>query len=131
MLDELNELFMDVKDAEIEYENLPDGEYLAKITNAEYKVSKSDKPMFVITAEITDGDYAGRSEMIFNMLCGKDETSLKKNLTRYGNLLKKFDIVATSINDSFEQAKNIMINKEIKLTITTNGEFTNKSIEVL
>lgn len=130
MLDELNELFMEVKDNEISFENLPDGEYLAKVIDAQYKLSKSDKPMVQFSFEITDGDYAGRKHNKFMMLCGNDETQLKANLTRYGTEIKKYGIVATSIQDSFKQLE-IITNKPVKLTITTKNEFTNTSVEVI
>ena len=130
MIEELNELFMEVKDNEITYENVPDGEYLAKVTDAGYKLSKSDKPMVQFSFEITEGEYEGKTHNKFMMLCGNDETQLKGNLTRYGTEIKKYGIVATSIQDSFDQLKNI-IGKEVKLTITTKNEFTNTSVEVL
>lgn len=130
MLDELNDLFVEVKDLEPEYENLPDGEYLAKVINAEYKISKNDKPMVVFSFEITDGEYKGKNHNKFMMLCGSDEDKLKANLSRYGTELKKYGIIATSIQDSFEQLKNI-VNKEVKLTLTTKNEFTNTSVEIL
>lgn len=130
MIEELNEIFMEVKDNEITYENLPDGEYLAKVVGAEYKLSKSDKPMVQFTFEITEGEFTGKKHNKFMMLCGNDESQLKGNLTRYGNEIKKYGIVATSIQDSFDQLKNI-INKEVKLTLTTKNEFTNTSVEVI
>ena len=52
MLDELNEIFMEVKDEELTYENLPDGEYLGKVIGAEYKMSKTDKPMVMFSFEL-------------------------------------------------------------------------------
>lgn len=130
-IEELNDLFMEVKDLEQTYENLGDGEYLAKVTNAEYRLSKADKPMVMFTFEITDGEFKGRKHNKFMMLSGKDETSLKGNLTRYGNELKKYGIVATSIQDSFDKLKDI-IGTEVKLTIkTTENGFTNTQVELI
>lgn len=131
MLDELNDIFMEVKDDELSFENVPDGEYLAVVTGAEYKMSKSEKPMVQFTFKITEGEFKDRVHNKFMMLCGNDETHLKGNLTRYGNELKKYDIVATSIQDSFDKLATIK-NKEVKLTIKTNDAgFTNTSVEVL
>ena len=131
MLDELNDIFMEVKDDELSFENVPDGEYLAVVTGAEYKMSKSEKPMVQFTFKITEGEFKDRVHNKFMMLCGNDETHLKGNLTRYGNELKKYDIVATSIQDSFDKLATIK-NKEVKLTIKTNdARFTNTSVEVL
>ena len=131
MLDELNDIFMEVKDDELSLENVPDGEYLAVVTGAEYKMSKSEKPMVQFTFKITEGEFKDRVHNKFMMLCGNDETHLKGNLTRYGNELKKYDIVATSIQDSFDKLATIK-NKEVKLTIKTNDAgFTNTSVEVL
>ena len=130
MLDELNEIFMEVKDAEPSYENLPEGEYLAKVIGAEYKISKSEKPMVQFSFEITDGDYKGKTHNKFMMLAGNDETALKRNLNRYGTELKKYDIKATSIQDSFKKLDKI-IGTEVKLTITIKNEYTNTSVEVL
>lgn len=131
MLDELNDIFMEVKDDELSFENVPDGEYLAIVTGAEYKMSKSEKPMVQFSFKITEGEFKDRVHNKFMMLCGNDETHLKGNLTRYGNELKKYDIVATSIQDSFDKLATIK-NKEVKLTIKTNDAgFTNTSVEVL
>lgn len=131
MIEELNDLFMEVKDAEPTYENLPEGEYLAKLTGAEYKTSKSDKPMVQFTFEITEGEYKGKTHNKFMMLCGNDETQLKGNLTRYGNELKKYGIVATSLQDSFDQLKNLK-DIDVKLTIKLVKEkYTNTSVEIV
>lgn len=131
MLDELNDIFMEVKDDELSFENVPDGEYLAVVTGAEYKMSKSEKPMVQFTFKITEGEYKDKLHNKFMMLCGSDESHLKGNLTRYGNELKKYGIVATSIQDSFEKLASTK-NREVKLAIKTNDAgFTNTSVEVL
>ena len=131
MLDELNEIFMEVKDEELTYENLPDGEYLGKVIGAEYKMSKTDKPMVMFSFEITEGDYKGRKHNKCMLLAGKDESSLKGNLTRYGTELKKYGITATSIQNSFEQLDSCL-NREVKITIkTSDSGYTNTSVELI
>jgi len=131
MLEELNDIFMEVKDDEIGYENLPDGEYLAVLVSAEYKMSKNDKPMVQFTYKITDGEYEGKTHNKFMLLSGSDETGLKRNLTRYGNELKKFGITATSIQDSFEKISKLT-NIEVKLTLkTTDTGFTNTTVDLV
>ena len=131
MIEELNNIFMEVKDAEPEYENLPDGEYLAIVVSAEYKMSKSEKPMVQFSFKITEGDYKDKIHNKFCLLSGKDEAGLRANLNRYGTELKKYGLVVSSIQDSFEQLKNT-IGKEVKLTIkTSDSGFTNTSVEVL
>lgn len=131
MIEELNNIFMEVKDAEPEYENLPDGEYLAIVVGAEYKMSKSEKPMVQFQFKITEGDYKDKIHNKFCLLSGKDEAGLRANLNRYGTELKKYGLVVNSIQDSFEQLKNT-IGKEVKLTIkTSDSGFTNTSVEVL
>ena len=131
MIEELNNIFMEVKDAEPEYENLPDGEYLAIVVGAEYKMSKSEKPMVQFQFKITEGDYKDKIHNKFCLLSGKDEAGLRANLNRYGTQLKKYGLVVSSIQDSFEQLKNT-IGKEVKLTIkTSDSGFTNTSVEVL
>ena len=131
MIEELNNIFMEVKDAEPEYENLPDGEYLAIVVGAEYKMSKSEKPMVQFQFKITEGDYKDKIHNKFGLLSGKDEAGLRANLNRYGTELKKYGLVVSSIQDSFEQLKNT-IGKEVKLTIkTSDSGFTNTSVEVL
>lgn len=131
MIEELNNIFMEVKDAEPEYENLPDGEYLAIVVGAEYKMSKSEKPMVQFQFKITEGDYKDKTHNKFCLLSGKDEAGLRANLNRYGTELKKYGLVVNSIQDSFEQLKNT-IGKEVKLTIkTSDSGFTNTSVEVL
>ena len=131
MIEELNNIFIEVKDAEPEYENLPDGEYLAIVVGAEYKMSKSEKPMVQFQFKITEGDYKDKIHNKFCLLSGKDEAGLRANLNRYGTELKKYGLVVSSIQDSFEQLKNT-IGKEVKLTIkTSDSGFTNTSVEVL
>ena len=131
MIEELNNIFMEVKDAEPEYENLPDGEYLAIVVGAEYKMSKAEKPMVQSSFKITEGDYKDKIHNKFCLLSGKDEAGLRANLNRYGTELKKYGLVVSSIQDSFEQLKNT-IGKEVKLTIkTSDSGFTNTSVEVL
>ena len=131
MIEELNNIFMEVKDAEPEYENLPDGEYLAIVVGAEYKMSKAEKPMVQFSFKITEGDYKDKIHNKFCLLSGKDEAGLRANLNRYGTELKKYGLVVSSIQDSFEQLKNT-IGKEVKLTIkTSDSGFTNTSVEVL
>lgn len=131
MIEELNNIFMEVKDAEPEYENLPDGEYLAIVVGAEYKMSKSEKPMVQFQFKITEGDYKDKIHNKFCLLSGKDEAGLRANLNRYGTELKKYGLVVSSIQDSFEQLKNT-IGREVKLTIkTSDSGFTNTSVEVL
>lgn len=131
MIEELNNIFMEVKDAEPEYENLPDGEYLAIVVGAEYKMSKSEKPMVQFQFKITEGEYKDKIHNKFCLLSGKDEAGLRANLNRYGTELKKYGLVVSSIQDSFEQLKNT-IGKEVKLTIkTSDSGFTNTSVEVL
>lgn len=131
MIEELNNIFMEVKDAEPEYENVPDGEYLAIVVSAEYKMSKAEKPMVQFSFKITEGDYKDKIHNKFCLLSGKDEAGLRANLNRYGTELKKYGLVVSSIQDSFEQLKNT-IGKEVKLTIkTSDSGFTNTSVEVL
>ena len=131
MIEELNNIFMEVKDSEPEYENLPDGEYLAIVVGAEYKMSKSEKPMVQFQFKITEGDYKDKTHNKFCLLSGKDEAGLRANLNRYGTELKKYGLVVSSIQDSFDQLKNT-IGKEVKLTIkTSDSGFTNTSVEVL
>lgn len=131
MIEELNNIFMEVKDAELEYENLPDGEYLGIVVGAEYKMSKAEKPMVQFQFKITEGDYKDKTHNKFCLLSGKDEAGLRANLNRYGTELKKYGLVVNSIQDSFEQLKNT-IGREVKLTIkTSDSGFTNTSVEVL
>lgn len=131
MIEELNNIFMEVKDAEPEYENLPDGEYLAIVVGAEYKMSKAEKPMVQFSFKITEGDYKDKTHNKFCLLSGKDEAGLRANLNRYGTELKKYGLEVNSIQDSFDQLKNT-IGKEVKLTIkTSDSGFTNTSVEVL
>lgn len=131
MIEELNNIFMEVKDAEPEYENVPDGEYLAIVVDAGYKMSKAEKPMVQFSFKITEGDYKDKIHNKFCLLSGKDEAGLRANLNRYGTELKKYGLVVSSIQDSFEQVKNT-IGREVKLTIkTSDSGFTNTSVEVL
>ena len=130
MIEELNNIFMEVKDAEPEYENLPDGEYLAIVVGAEYKMSKSEKPMVQFQFKITEGEYKDKTHNKFCLLSGKDEAGLRANLNRYGTELKKYYITIgdssnelsgtrvklkeTKIENSWENFQNNIIKKEGK-----------------
>lgn len=131
MIEELNDIFMEVKDAEPEYENLPDGEYLAIVTGAEYKKSKSEKPMVQFSFKVTEGEYKDKVHNKFMMLVGKDEASLRGNLSRYGTELKKYGLQVNSIQESFDSLSST-IGREVKITLkTSDSGFTNTSVEVL
>jgi hypothetical protein len=131
MIEELNDIFMEVKDAEPEFENIPDGEYLAIVTKAEYKLSKAEKPMVQFSFKVTEGEYKDKYHNKFMMLAGKDETSLRGNLSRYGTELKKYGLEVTSIQESFE-ALTQTIGRDVKITLkTSDSGFTNTSVEVL
>lgn len=141
-MDELFNLFDEMEDKEASdlFENLPDGEYMAVVSDIEHTTSKSSgKPMVKITWQITHGEYNNRLHWQYLMLVGNDETQTKSNLQRLATTLRKFGIntKVKNFDELFEQLP-IALGKEVKLTLETrkgnkpnSTPFTNTSFEVI
>lgn len=136
LLNELNEVFDEIKDKDGVYDRLPDGDYLAKIADITVGQSKNDKPMVTFVFEVTNGPKEGTQHRKFLMLTGKDESNLKQNLHRYATEVRKLGISTDAgLASTFDQLEE-KIGLEVKMTITTtvnkNGtEWFNTSFEVL
>lgn len=137
LIHELEGIFNEVKDQEMVFENLKDGDYLAVVEDVIVGESKMEKPMVTFVFAITHGDSAGRTHRKFLLLSGKDESQLRQNLNRYATEVKKYGIdTSKGLQNTFDQLHTVR-GREVKLTISTTvskntgTKFTNTSVELL
>ena len=136
VMKDLEAIFDEVKDQEGVYTRIPDGEYLATISDIVVGESKTQKPMVTITFEISEGEHKGEQHRKFLMLTGKDEMQTRQNLNRFATEIKKLNVdTSKGFNASIEELET-KIGTECKITITTTvskqgKEFVNTSFEVL
>lgn len=138
-LKELNSLFNEVKDLKEEelngYVQIPDGIYKAIIDDLEITESKAGNPMFVISYQITDGEFTGEIHKQFILLCANDETQLKRNINRYATTVSKLGVdISKSISDTFNNL-GVGLNKKVILKIETTiskkgNSYTNTSFDL-
>lgn len=136
ILDELNDVFDEIKDKDTMYERLPDGEYLATIADIIVGESKTEKPMVTFVFEVTHGPLEGKQHRKFLLLSGKDESQLKQNLHRYATEVKKLGVdVSKGLSATFDQLQDKVgteVKLELKTTKNKNGtEWFNASFSVL
>jgi len=135
-MDELNDVFEEVKDKDSTYDRLEDGEYLGILSDIIVGESKAGKPMLTMVFEVTHGPREGRQHRKFFMLSGNDEKQLKQNLQRYATEIRKIGIdTSKGLNSTFDQLM-LKIDDEFKFTIKTtlnkNGtEWVNTSFEAV
>ena len=131
LMNELENIFNDVKDASDIYENVPDGEYLAEIVSAQYKESKSSgRPMVQIATKIIHGDHEGKWHSRFLMLTGNDAVGTRRNLNAFATQLKHLGLDVDSGFQATLDALDKLVGIEVVVKIETvkskNGrEFTN------
>lgn len=136
LMNELNDIFEEVKDKDAEYDRLEDGEYLGVLSDVIVGESKAGKPMLTMVFEVTHGPKEGRQHRKFFMLSGNDEKQLKQNLQRYATEIRKIGIdTSKGLNSTFDQLM-LKIDDEFKFTIKTtlnkNGsEWVNTSFELV
>ena len=136
LMDELNDVFEEIKDKETSFERLPDGEYLGVIEDVMIGESKAGKPMVTMVFSVTHGKYEGRQHRKFFMLTGNDEAQLKSNLMRFATEIRKLGVdTSKGLTAAFDELM-MKVDDEIKFTIKTtinkNGtECVNTSIEVV
>lgn len=136
LMNELNDIFEEVKDTDASYERIEDGEYLAVLSDVIVGESKAGKPMLTLVFEITTGPREGRQHRKFFMLSGTDEKQLKQNLQRYATEVRKIGIdTSKGLNSTFDQLM-LRVDDEFKLTIKStlnkNGsEWVNTSFEAV
>lgn len=126
VMGELENIFNDVKDKESVYEDVPDGEYLAEIINAEYRESKNTgRPMVMITSKIIHGQEEGNTHAKFLMLTGNDKQRTRQNLNEFANTLKdlglKVDGGFQATLDKLDQLEGT----EVAMKIETTDGWTN------
>lgn len=139
-LKQLAGLFDEVKDLNEDdfnsYEQLPDGNYKAVISDLEITESKAGNPMFVLSYEILAGEYKGFVHKQFLLLSGNDETQLKRNINRYATTVKKLGIdTSKGLQHTFNDLgkgldREVIISLET--TVSRNGKsYTNTSFELV
>ena len=129
-LNELNDIFEEVKDKEVEFEQLPDGEYLTIIEDLVQKESKNGKPGVLFTLEIIHGEYEGRKIWKWLNLTGKDEKQLRRNLNTYAVQMRQIGISTDAgLEGTFDQFDNI-IGADIVATIKTKKGYTNITLDL-
>lgn len=136
-LKELSSLFDEVKDTPVEdfYENLPDGQYKAKIADLEVTESKAGNPMMVISYEILAGEYKNFVHKHFLLLTGGNESQLKQNINRYANAVKKLGIdTSKGLEHTFNNlgaGLDKKVTVKLETTVSGNGRsYTNTSFDV-
>ena len=136
IMKDLEDLFNEVKDKEAVYTRLPDGEYLANLSEITVGESKKGSPMVTFTFEILNGEHEGEIHKKFLMLTGKDEQRTRQNLNRFATEVKKLGVdTSGGYNQTLENLADVS-DVECKITIETtvskNGsEFVNTSFEVV
>lgn len=136
VMKDLEGLFNEVKDQEGVYSRIPDGEYLANLSDITVGESKTGKPMVTMVFDILQGEYEGKQHRKFLMLTGKDEMQTRQNLNRFATEIKKLGVdTSKGFNAAIEDLPN-HIDTECKLKVETSvskqgNEFVNTSFEVL
>lgn len=108
-----------------DFGNLADGVYEAEVINAEYKLSKNDKPMICIEYGLENGKHHWQ----YLMLIGKDEEGTKRNIATAVTTLRKFGLDAETISSYVSQLDKLE-GKAVTLTLTTKNDFQRTSVEV-
>lgn len=130
ILNELNDIFNEVKDQDQEFEKLPDGEYLCIIEDIIQKDSKAGNPGVLATLSITYGEHANKKIWKWFNLTGKDEKQLRNNLQRYALEIRKLGVSTDrGLNGTFDQFPALE-GMEVVAKIKTSKGYTNTTIEL-
>lgn len=136
-LNELSEMFNEVKNEETTFVGLSDGTYEAMVEVVQVTTSKAGRPMVTIDFEVVSGDSRGATHRQFLMLVGNDESQTRQNLNRMATTVRKLgvDTSGKELSDTFEQfdgIHGIPVELEIQTTKSKNGsEWTNTSFKVI
>ena len=135
MFEELEDLFAQVESTAGQFEELPEGDYLAVIEGAEYKESKKGRPMVQIMCKVSAGTYEGRLHSKFMMLDGHDTAQVKRNMTMFASQVKSLGIDTSGGFQKTLDLLGTLEDTEVTLNITKsigkNGrEYTNTRINL-
>lgn len=139
-LKELNSLFNEVKDKdESEFSNftqIPDGNYNAIVDDLEITESKNGKPMFVLSFKITSGEFKDQIHKQFIMLCGNDDSQVKRNINRYATTVKKLGVDTTQGIEYTFNNLGAGLNKKVIVMVETSiskdgKSYTNTSFDLI
>lgn len=126
---DLDQLLKDSKDVEVDsYDELPDGEYFARIESVEVKTSKSGNLMFVWEFVLEDNEkYNNRHHWKYSMLTSPE------NMKRLTTDLNKFEVDTTSmqtIDSDMSKLLDVPVIIIIKRSTGKDGTvYTNTSVK--
>lgn len=130
VMGELENIFNEVKDADSVFENIPDGEYLAEIQGAEYRESKTGRPMVMISAKVIHGQYEGKTHNKFIMIAGKDQEATRRNLNR---MAKELQALGVNTDGGFQATLDnldTLEGVEVTMKIETTNGWTNTHLNL-
>lgn len=118
-LSQFQQAYKEADAVDSEFDELPDGDYIARVERVELKQSKSGKPMMEWEFVIHDGQYAGRREWKYNLIDSVDRVQwLKKDLFKAGLALD--DI--TKLEESLPALLDRILEIRIKTKQGNNGQ---------
>ena len=133
---ELEDIFGEVEKKDTMFENLPNGEYLAEISEIKVGESKMGKPMVTFVFKVTYGEHEGRTHRKFMLLSGKDEKQLRANLHRYAQEAKRLGVDTSKGLDytleKIQEISEVAVKLKISTTLSKSGdEWTNTTFELV
>ena len=98
-----------------DFDIVPPGLYVVKITAAERKISSNDNPMIKWEFTITEGDFSGRKVWTNTMLMPTSLWVLKK-------MLRALNVGSSKLSGKFKINHNDYIGQELGITISNREE---------
>jgi len=118
-LSKFQQAYKEAEVTDIDFDELPDGDYVARVERVELKQSKSGKPMLEWEFVISDGQFAGRREWKYNLIDNVERVQwLKRDLFKAGLDLE--DI--TKLEESLPLLLDRILEIRIKTKRGNNGE---------
>jgi len=118
-LSQFQQAYKEADAVDSEFDELPDGDYVARVERVELKQSKSGKPMMEWEFVVHDGQYTGRREWKYNLIDSVDRVQwLKKDLFKAGLNLE--DI--TKLEESLPLLLDRILEIRIKTKKGNNGQ---------
>ena len=105
------------------FENAPDCIYDAQVKSAEYKTSKSGKPM----VQISYGLENGQNHNQFIMLGGNDEAQTRRNVATFVTIVRKFGL-DEEVPSAYIAKLNKLVGREVTLELITKNDYQRTSI---
>lgn len=97
------------------FDEIPDGEYIARVERVELKESQSGRPMMEWEFVIHEGPYKGRHEWKYNILDDPERIGwLKQDLFRVGLELEDITLL--------EESLSALLDRLLKIEIVTKSK---------